>query len=89
MVLPCKVGKSDKENEVNDSVEKESIFFFRVIVILVFIDSNSNIYEDILICSRSVITILDNPERSLRSLFRYMIKHHYCGWRKTRWKEVT
>lgn len=62
-------------------------FFFRVI--LVFIDSNSNIYEDILICSRSVIPILDNPERSPRSLFRYMIKHHYCGWRKTRWKEVT
>lgn len=28
MVLPCKVGKSDKENEVNDSVEKESNFFF-------------------------------------------------------------
>lgn len=27
MVLPCKVGKSDKENEVNDSVEKESNFF--------------------------------------------------------------
>lgn len=55
---------------------------------MVFIDSNNNIFEAILICSRSVITILDNPELSLASLVRNMIRQHYCGWRKMRWKDV-
>lgn len=38
--------------------------FFRADTVLVFTDSNNDIFEDILICSRSLITSLDNPRIS-------------------------